>query len=165
MLDHLRNECRMSSPYLPQDSLEQVEEASIHPELPEHTNARAEGCSVRFDHAESAVNGPEDKENCEQMMGVPESLKIRASSFLEGCEKHGHEGEEHDISGPARASLEICKQPSLKAELILYCELREVVPVSKGVEPGKEDDGIRHDWCMLVNTFARSSGVTNVCGK
>jgi hypothetical protein len=63
MLNDLRNVRLVSSSDLAGDSLQQVDEASIHPVFPENTDSITEGCKIRLNHTEGSVDGPEDEED------------------------------------------------------------------------------------------------------
>lgn len=104
MLDNLRDISDMASSHFTSNSFGEVGKASDHPVLVEHTDTVAEWFPVILDHAEFAVNGPEDEEDDEEVVGIPESLEVRSAWFFDRCHNHCHERSEHDISGPSRAS-------------------------------------------------------------
>lgn len=131
------------------DPLGEVDEATVHPVLPKDTNSRradgdAEGGEVRLDHAESAVDGPENKEDDEQVVRVPEALEIGAARLFDRGGYHGHECSEHHVAGPARSCNKVGKQPAFEAEVVLCRQLSEIVPVGNRVDPGEEDNGPRY---------------------
>lgn len=128
------------------NSLRQVDETSIHPVLPKHTNgrgsdARAKGRHVGLDHAVGSVDGPEDEEDDEHVVRVPESLVVGASGLLNRGEDHAHEGNQHHVSSPARARGKVGKQPAVDSKVVLGRHLGKVVPVGNGVHPREEDNG------------------------
>lgn len=94
----------MAPSYFTSDSFGEVDEASNHPVLVEHADAVAVWFPVVLDHTELAMDGPEDEEDDEEMVGVPESLKVCSARFLDRCHDHCHERSEHNIPGPSRAS-------------------------------------------------------------
>lgn len=65
MLNDLRNVRLVPSSHFTCDTLSQVRKSSIHPVLPEDTDAVTEWRKVWLDHAEGAVDGPEDEEHNE----------------------------------------------------------------------------------------------------
>lgn len=104
MLDHLRDESCMASSHFTGNSFGEVGKATDHPVLVEDTDAVAVWFPVILDHTEFAVNGPEDEEDDEEVVSIPESLEVCSAWFLDRCHNHCHERSEHDISGPSRAS-------------------------------------------------------------
>ena len=158
MLYNLRDECGVSTSDLSHDPFQQVDEASIHPVLPEYTDSSAEWGDIRFDHTESSMDGPKDEEDNEQVMSVPEPFKVRSTRFLARGKEHGHEREKHDISRPSRTRDEVCQQPPLESQVVLSSQLGEIVPVGDGMDPGEEDDRIRNNWQILVGMSTCSSG-------
>ena len=78
VLDDFRNVGLVPSANLSEEPLAKVDEASVHPELPEHPSACAERWLIWLDHAKRSVNGPEHEEDHEQVMGVPKSFKVGA---------------------------------------------------------------------------------------
>lgn len=85
------------------NTLGQVNEATVHPVLPEDTYGRradrdAEGGEVRLDHAERSMDRPENEEDNEEVMSVPEALKVGASRLFERGEYHSHERGEHHVT-------------------------------------------------------------------
>lgn len=107
MLNDLRDVRLVSSTDFARHSFSQICESTIHPVFPENTNAIAEGCKVGLDHAECAVDGPEDEEDDKEVMGVPEALKVGTARFLRRCERNRHKRKQHDISTPTRSSGEV----------------------------------------------------------
>jgi hypothetical protein len=84
MLNDLGDECLMPPAYLPEDTLQQIDETSVHPILPKDASASTERLYVRLDHAPCSMNGPGEKEDDEQVMCVPKSLEFRAARLLGG---------------------------------------------------------------------------------
>lgn len=107
MLDDFGNVRLVSSSDLARDSLCQVCEATVHPVLPEDADAIAERRKVGCDHTEGAVDGPEEEEDDEQVMGVPEALEVSTSRFLRCCQRNCHQRDQHDITTPAWTSSKI----------------------------------------------------------
>lgn len=143
MLNDLGNVGLVSATNFTSDALAEVGKSTVHPVLPEHTDAVAKGRKVGLDHAEGAVNGPEDEEDDEQVVGVPEALKVRTPRLLRSCECDRHQSHEHDISTPARASREVGQDEAHESEVVTSSESGKVVPMRNGVDPGEEDDGPR----------------------
>lgn len=50
------------------------------------------------------MDGPEDEEDDEEVMSIPEALEIGTSGLLCGCQSDSHQGDKHDISTPTRTS-------------------------------------------------------------
>lgn len=80
------------------------------------------------------------------MVHRPETLVICSARFLNRRKDHSHESYQHDITRPARTRLEIGQKPAFEAKLLFGRQLGEVVPMGDGMDPGKEDDGIRDDY-------------------
>jgi hypothetical protein len=84
MLNNLGNVRLVPSSNFTRDTLSEIRESTIHPVLPKNTDTVAEGRKVRRDHAESAVDGPEQEKNDEEVVHVPEALEVVATRFLCG---------------------------------------------------------------------------------
>lgn len=148
MLDDLGDVRLVSSADLARDALGQVDKAAVYPVLPEdayggRADGDAEGRRVGLDHAEGAVDGPEDKEHDEHVVRVPEALVVGAPRLLDRRQHHAHERHEHDVPAPPGTRRQVGGEKSVEAEVVLGRDLREVVPVRDGVDPGEEDDGPR----------------------
>ena len=98
MLDDLGDIRLVSAPYFTRNTLSKVCEASNKPILIENADTVAVGCAIIFDHAKFAVNGPKDEEDDKHVVGVPKPLVVRSARFLDGCEDHGHERNQHEIA-------------------------------------------------------------------
>ncbi len=145
MLNHLGDVRLVLSSDLSCDSFGQVDISTIHPVLPEYTNgtgsdANAVGSEVGLDHAESPVDGPEQEEDDEHVVSIPEPLEVGTAHLLHRSNHHAHESDQHDISRPAGARDEVGHQPSTKTQVVLGRDLGKVVPVRNGVYPGEEDN-------------------------
>ena len=92
------------------------------------------------------MNSPEEKEDCEKVVRVPKSFKVLSTGLFNGCEDHGHEGEQHDISTPSWTSRKIGEQETRKAEIVLRRQLSEVIPVRNCMDPRKQHDGPSHQF-------------------
>ena len=79
MLDDFRNKGLVSATDFTRNPFEEIDKPSVTPEKVEYANVTAEGWSVRFDHTESAVHAPEDEEDNEEVVGVPETFVILAA--------------------------------------------------------------------------------------
>jgi len=101
MLNDFGDVCFMSATDLASDAFSQVRESTIHPVFPEDTDAVAEWRKVGFDHAEGAMDGPEDEEDNEEVVHVPEALKVCAPCLFHCREHHGHQRNQHDVSTPS----------------------------------------------------------------
>jgi hypothetical protein len=86
MLDDLGNVRLVSSANFACNALAEVSESTVHPVLPENTDAIAEGRKVGFDHAESSVDGPKDEEDDEEVVHVPKALKVCSSCLFRSRE-------------------------------------------------------------------------------
>jgi hypothetical protein len=82
MLNDFGDKSLVSSTDLSCKSFGQVGESSDHPVLIKHTNAVAMWFSVILDHAEFTMNRPEDEEDDEHVMGVPETFKVSFARLL-----------------------------------------------------------------------------------
>lgn len=140
MLNNFADEGLVSAPNLAKDTFQKIEESAIHPIGPEDPGSVTKGRDVRLDHAEGAVNGPENEENNEEMMQVPESLKIGTTWFFNRRCEDDHQRCEHDVARPAGPSCKIGSEKAFEALFILRGELSKIVPVSNGVDPGEEDN-------------------------
>ena len=128
------------------DALGEIGEAAVHPVLPEHADglgadADAEGRKVRLDHAEGAVDRPEEEEDDEHVVRVPEALVVCAARLLDRGDHHARQRDQHDVASPTRAGDEVGQKPAVDAEVVLGCDLGKVVPVGNGVHPRPEEDG------------------------
>lgn len=83
MLDDLGDECFVPSPNFSSDPFQQVNEAAVHPVLPEHTRACTERRGVCFDQTESSMDRPENEKNDEEMVSIPKSLEVLALKPLD----------------------------------------------------------------------------------
>ena len=140
VVNNLRDVGFVASAHFTRNALSKVGESTIHPVLPEDTDAVAEGRKVGLDHAESTVDGPENKEDDEHVMSVPEALKVRATRLLSSCNGNGHQREQHDVSTPSRSCSEVGEDETHESEFVECGEAGEVVPMRNGVNPGEEDD-------------------------
>lgn len=146
VLDDLGDVRLVAAAELAGHALGEIAEAAVHPKLPKDANgrgadARAKWGHIRLDHAKGAVQRPEEEENDEHVVGVPEALVIRPSRLLDRRHDHAHEGQQHDVARPSRTRCKIGEQPAVEAQLVLDGDLGKVVPVGNGVDPGPKDDG------------------------
>jgi hypothetical protein len=140
MLNDLGDVRLVASTDLTRNTLTEVGESTVHPVLPENTNAIAEGCKVGLDHAEGSVDGPEDEEDDEEVMCVPEALEVGSSCILSSCKCDRIQSDEHHVSTPARTSSKVGENKAHESEVVAGREPCKVVPMGNCVEPGKEDD-------------------------
>ena len=98
VLDDFRDVRLVSSADFPHHSLDQVDEPAPHPVLVEDARTKAERLCICLDHAESSMDGPENEEDDEEVMGVPESLKVDTLESVHRCDDHGHQCSEHDVA-------------------------------------------------------------------
>ena len=116
---------------------------------PEDTNrvVRAVRRPVRLDHAEHTVELPVDEEHDEEVVGVPEPLKVGAATLLDGKPNHDTERSSHDPAGNTGAGDEVCGEEGddhLASGLrvrVRESELGEVHHVRGDVDERPEDDG------------------------
>jgi hypothetical protein len=141
VVDDLGDVCLVATADLTGNSLCQVRESTVHPVLPEDTDTVAEGGKVGLDHAEGAVDGPENEEDDEHVVRVPETLKVGTTRLLSSCDGNGHERKQHDITTPSGTGGEVGEDEAHEAQLVDGGKLGEVVPMGDGVDPGEEDDG------------------------
>jgi hypothetical protein len=141
MLNNLRDVRLVSSSNLAGDTLSQVRESTVHPVLPEDTNAVAERRKVGRDHAEGAVDRPEEEEDNEKVMGVPEALKVLPACLLRRCERNRHQSNQHNVAAPSRAGSKVGQDETHEPEVVRCGELGQVVPMCDCVNPGEEYDG------------------------
>jgi hypothetical protein len=141
MLNDLGDVRLVASTNLTRDTLAQIRKSSVHPVLPENTDTIAEGRKVRLDHAERTVDGPEQEEDGEEVVRVPEALEL-GSSLLLGCSPcHGCERSQHDVASPSRACCEVGKKEADEAELVGLGKHPQISPMRNRVNPGEEEDG------------------------
>ena len=93
----------------------QVYESSVHPILPENTGTRTKRCCICFNHAESSVDGPENKEQNEEMVGEPEAFIIGSSKLSHGRGNDEHQNDKHDVPRPSRTSGKVGKKESFES--------------------------------------------------
>ena len=140
VLNDLGNVRLVSSTNLTRNTLAQVSKSAPHPVLPENTDTVAERRKVRLDHAEGSVDGPEEEEDGEEMMGVPEAFELGTSVLFGCCPSHGRECNQHDVSCPSGTCCEICEEEAHETELVSHCEHPQIPPMRNRVDPGKEED-------------------------
>lgn len=145
VLNDFGDVCFVTATNFPQDSLQQIGEATKHPVFPEDADAEAEWRRVRLDHAKGAVDGPHHEEDDKQVMDGPEALVIGATGFFDGGEDHGHERYQHDPPGPARAGQKAQSEEAHETLLGFDGELGDIVDVGDGVNPGEKDDGVGNE--------------------
>jgi hypothetical protein len=117
-----------------------VEYAADEPVLPKDADAGTKWWGIGFDHAECTVETPGEEEDEHEMVRVPEPLIVFATGFLEGCEGHGHETDEHHVASRAGTGAKIDEKKSFDARFRVNCEAGKVDPVSDCMDPGKEHD-------------------------
>jgi hypothetical protein len=88
MLNDFRDVRLVPTTHFASNSFGQIDEAAIHPVLPEHTDRGStdrdtERCTIRLDHAEGAVDGPKNEEYDEHVMGVPEAFVVGSTALLD----------------------------------------------------------------------------------
>jgi hypothetical protein len=114
---------------------------------PEDTNGveRAVRWPVGLDHAEHAMQLPVDEEDNEEMVGVPESLKVLSSLFLSGSPSHSTESNPHDPTSDSGSGLNAEQEEVLDAVGCVVGrhdgEPDDVDDMSQGMYEGPEDDG------------------------
>jgi hypothetical protein len=107
VLNDLGNVRLVSSTNLTCNTFTKVRESSIHPVLPENTNAVAERGKVGLDHAKGSVNCPEEEKDGEEVMRIPETFKLSSSVLLCSCPAHRRERDQHDVSCPSGSRCDI----------------------------------------------------------
>lgn len=120
MLDDFRDVRFVSSSDLTRNALRQICESTVHPVLPEDTNTVAKRSEVGQNHTERSVDGPEKEENNEEVVGVPEALKVCTSSLLCCCECDGHQCYQHDIAAPTGTCCEVCQKKAHESKFV-FC--------------------------------------------
>lgn len=140
VLDDLGDIRLVSSSYFTGNSLGQVRKSTIHPVLPEDTDTVAEGRKVGLNHAEGSVDGPEDEEDDEQMVHVPETFEVGATSLLRSRDSDRHERSQHNVTTPSRSSCKVGKDKAHESQVIGSRKLGKVVPMGDSVDPREEDD-------------------------
>ena len=141
MLDDLGHVRLVTPTNLTRCPLSKIGESTVHPVLPENTDAVAKRRKIRLDHTKGSVDGPENEEDDEQVVRVPESFELSSSRFLGCCPGHGGQGDQHDISTPSRPSSKVGDEESDEAELVDLGEYPQIPPMRNGVQPGEKDDG------------------------
>lgn len=110
---------------------------------PEHSNIviRAVRRTIGFDHTKHAMKLPVDEEDDEEVMRVPESFEMGATTFLHGKENHDTQTENHDPPSNARACSEVGKEENddFTAHLggLCNCKFSKVDHMSNYVNGGK----------------------------
>lgn len=141
VLNNLGNVRLVSAPDLTGDTLTQVCKSSIHPVLPEDGNTSAKGRKVGRNHAESTVDGPEQEEDDEEVVHVPETLKVCTTRTFGRRECNSHQTNQHDVATPAGTGGEVGENETHESEVVVGGEAGQVVPMGNGVNPGEEDNG------------------------
>ena len=158
MLDNLGNIRLVSSSYFTCNTFGQVRKSTVHPVLPEDTDAVAEGRKVRRDHAEGAVDRPEEEEDDEEVVGVPKALEVLSTCLLRRCERDRHQCNQHNVATPARTSSEVGQDETHEPEVVRCGELGQIVPMCDCVDPGEEYDG-PGDQLVESNIFVEGDDV------
>lgn len=138
MLDHFRNDRRMSSSNLSRHSLSQINHGPIDPILIENTVSRTKRRKIRRNHTPDTVHGPENEKHNKQVMRIPETLKVCASRLFDRCSDHEHEGDQHNPSCPGWACQETSSKEAREALAVFGGELGYVVQMRNCVYPGEE---------------------------
>lgn len=133
MLDDFGNVGLVSATDFTRGSLSKVRKSTVHPVFPENTNAIAKGRKIRLDQAEGTVNGPENEEDNEQMMGIPKSFELGPSVFLCCGDDHGGQGNQHDITGPSGTGSKVGKKETNETEVPIVSKDPQVPPMRNGV--------------------------------
>lgn len=146
VLDNLGDVRLVLATDLAGNALGEIGKSSVHPVLPEHTDGRgadrnAERREVGLDHAEGTVDGPEKEEDDEHVVRVPEPLVVRPPCLFDRSDHHASQRDQHDIASPTGTRDKVGQQPAVDTEVVLGCNLGEVVPVGNGVHPRPEEDG------------------------
>ena len=131
----------MSSPDFTRDTLSEVRKSTVHPVLPEDTDTVAERRKVGLNHAKGSVDGPEDEEDNEEVVHVPEAFKVCATSLFRCRECDGHQTDQHDITTPTGTSSKVGEDEAHESEVVDGREPGKIVPMGNGVDPGEEDNG------------------------
>jgi hypothetical protein len=121
---------------------------------PENTNGieRTIRGPVRLDHAEHTMELPAHKENDEEMMRVPEALKMSATAFLNGKKYHNAKTGSHDPSSHSRSGSEIGSEEcnydltSVLCIGICQCKSGEVNHVGDDMDTSPENHGPRRSF-------------------
>ena len=129
------------SPNFTGDTLSQVGKSTVHPVLPKDTDTIAEGRKVWLNHAEGSVNGPEDEEDDEEMVHVPETFKVCTTSLFRSSQCDCHKRNQHDITTPTRSSSKVGEDEAHESKLVACRESGQIVPMCNRVHPGEEYNG------------------------
>ena len=84
VLDDLGNKRFVPPPDLAHDPFQQIHKTACHPIFPENANTIAERLEIGLNHTERSMDRPENEENDEKVMRVPESLELGPSGLLHG---------------------------------------------------------------------------------
>lgn len=123
-----------------------MNERRTHPEDTDSVE-RTVRWSVRFDHAEHAMQLPIDEKHNKQMVRVPKALKVRPTAFLHRIPHHHAQRKVHNPPGHTRARREVSRKerndalPRRRRAGIRQREFGEVDHVRDDVHDGEEDDG------------------------
>lgn len=97
------------------------------------------------DHAEHAVELPADEEDDEEVVGVPEPLKVGTAALLDGEPHHGAQSNPHDPSGSTWTGEEVGLKEQDDAVFGVGAgydgQAGKVEHVRDGVDKAEEDDG------------------------
>lgn len=103
---------------------------------------------------------PENEKDYEEVMQIPKSLKVCTPWFLEGGSEDDHKTYEHNVSRPSRTTCNISKKEALEAEIVFLCQFGEVGPMSDGMNPCEEDEGVSYQLMegdILICIFVRTA--------
>jgi hypothetical protein len=103
--------------------------------------------AIGLDHAEHAMELPADEKDDEEMVGVPETLKVGAPLLLAGEEDHDGKGGGHDPASEAGPGGEVDIEESDNLGTACRCgrvshrELVKVDHMGEDVHDGADDNG------------------------
>jgi hypothetical protein len=161
----------MPRPNFAEDSLPDEDDSTRKPVTPEDTNRieRALVAGIGFYHAEHAVKLPGDEEQDEQVMSIPELLKVArgTAAFLPGKENHDAKEEPHEPPSQSRASGEVDCEENDKGVRSLggcysYAQLGKVHHMGYGMNNREEDDG-PCDGDVKVDIFVEGNDLVEWC--
>jgi len=121
MLNHLANIRFMGSTNFSQKAFDKIEHAADEPIFPKHANPGTKRCCIGLDHTKCAVKTPGEKEDEEEVVGIPEPLKVFPTGFFEGCKCHCHEDDKHDVASCSWAGTEVDEKEALDASAGGHC--------------------------------------------
>ncbi len=173
MLNYLRYGRAISPIPFPHDSFGQVCDCSAEPVLPKDTKSYTRRRPVCLDHAERAMNGPQNEEQNKEVMYGPKNLEIRSAEAFQRGHSNDIQQEEHKMARQTGSCSKVREEESFNPFAAVYSVHEEATTISTTVYIGEEYQGpgrklVERDDAVEVNdiiekpsTYYRDQITTN----